>query len=267
MKIEANRLGATSEVEVHAATYSTRYQWVEPGLARMERLHQWGEQPTAIIDVIGQYWGLGFTQFESGLVAFGRRGQKIQVSGEKCIFIPPYSIFESHIGGGSRKMHWIAFISLEKPPEDLPKKPIIFDFPKSGLPKSFQDVFEIIRNAVNVVEIGKEEEVSAVALKTKSYLDIHYADEMPIQEIANQLKFSHAVMDRAFKKCFGISPVAYRARIRTLNAAFVMTLGGKSVSEAAMQMGFSSLDHFTRQFRRFVSARPMDYLASLKGTR
>lgn len=261
------KLHPSSEVppiEIKGNSYSTRYEWVEPGLARMERFHRWRENPVAIIDVIGRYWGLAYTDFQEDLVSFGRKGGRVPVSGRKCVFIPPYSIFESHIAGGNRQMHWVAFVSLGDVPPGLPPRPIVFDAPSERYPESMKEVLAIIRGARNPVEISKEEQPSAVAYKVKSFLDQHCMEDFSIHDIAQKLRFSHAVMDRAFKACFGISPVAYRVRLRVLNAAFLMALGGRKVFDAAMDVGFSSMDHFTRQFRRFVSARPVDYLVSQK---
>lgn len=43
-------------------------------------------------------------------------------------------------------------------------------------------------------------------------------------------------------------------------ARLLERLKNLSVSDAAIELGFSSLDHFTRQFRRWMKALPSEYI-------
>jgi AraC-like DNA-binding protein len=63
---------------------------------------------------------------------------------------------------------------------------------------------------------------------------------------------------RRFAACYGMSPVAYRNRLRLEHARELLQTTGKPVGEVAELTGYSSLSHFCRAFRKQFGMKPGD---------
>jgi AraC-like DNA-binding protein len=62
-------------------------------------------------------------------------------------------------------------------------------------------------------------------------------------------------VSRGFRRAYGITPAAFRARSRTLHALAQLT-SGRSLAEVAIDCGFADQAHFTRSFRLLTGTSP-----------
>lgn len=74
---------------------------------------------------------------------------------------------------------------------------------------------------------------------------------------------SRSGLHRAFLRCFGESPAAFRRRLLLEQAAWTLSHTATSVTDLAFDCGFGSLEGFTRAFRRAYGVSPSLYRRGL----
>jgi AraC-like DNA-binding protein len=84
------------------------------------------------------------------------------------------------------------------------------------------------------------------------------ADECSVAAIARDVGISPFHFIRQFDAVFGETPHQYRTRAR-LDRAKQLLAGGASVTEACMEVGFSSVGSFSQLFTRRVGVAPSAY--------
>lgn len=251
---------STVGFEVQGRDYKSLFQRQSNDLVWYDRTHLL-EKPKTLIEVLGQFWIFAVLPPGQSVSTF-RHGKKFAVPGGSAGFFPPFSIVRWHLNPGTLKFR--AYMSRAPIPSHLPKDPFWFKWVEPNLPTSTPEIFSIIENSGDRTFSGFEESVSAVAEKTKRLIDATFRTELTLAEIGNQLKYSHAVMTRAFKKCYGLAPVKYRNQMRTIDAMVEMALSGQEVAKSAKQVGFNDLSHFNYTFRRLINAVPSQFRAIKK---
>jgi len=79
-----------------------------------------------------------------------------------------------------------------------------------------------------------------------------------IAELASYANISQSRLHALYKNIFGISPKHDLILMRIEKAKQLLT-HGETVTEAADQLGYSSVFHFIRQFRQFTGTTPKQY--------
>jgi AraC-like DNA-binding protein len=83
-------------------------------------------------------------------------------------------------------------------------------------------------------------------------------DGPSVDEVARHVRLSRFHFIRQFEAAFGITPCAYRTKVR-LAAAKVLLAQRKPVTEVCFDVGFSSLGSFSRLFRARCGIAPSAY--------
>lgn len=92
------------------------------------------------------------------------------------------------------------------------------------------------------------------------YIELHLATPMTLEELAEVAHFSKFHFHRIFQSVVGESLFNYILRIRLEKAASLLqTQSNKSVSEIALQCGFSDLSIFSRNFKKHFNLAPSSY--------
>jgi AraC-like DNA-binding protein len=229
-----------------------QHQW-----ARFERTHTW-KKNDRLINVFGDCWALGWCEFTNDQVSVQTRRHRISLNGSCAVWFPPYSIIDWRFRGGT--IFWQAIVSNKPLPQSLPQKACIFDRKANQvIPDSVEGIEQLFKEATFRDYIDKEESISSVAHRTKSYIDHHWREDCLIEDISNKLGYNQSVMDRSFKACFGLSPIQYRNKMRLLEAAHTMLIHEGKVTEIALDVGFSGVSNFTKQFKKTFKVPPSKY--------
>ena len=223
----------------------------------VERIHDW-KSGGIELDTFCRFWAFGMATIERGEIGMGRKGQILNAEGNIGVFLPPFSIVEWHLAPGTR--YWKALLSVEKCPLEMPREAVMFKLPDASFPQSLPEVFELIGKAAELIPVGKEERSSAVARRTKASIDTLFDSDRSIASIANELGISHAVLSRAFKQAYGLSPIAYMNQLRMMESVRLMMLEQSSVSTSAFEAGFRDLSRFNRQFKSKYLSVPSNFL-------
>ncbi len=101
--------------------------------------------------------------------------------------------------------------------------------------------------------------------RTIDYLSNHLAEQVTIDDMADHVGMSRAVFHRRFKEATTMSPIQFVKSMRLNNAAMRIA-EGKSVSEAAWDVGYQSTSQFSREFKRAYGQSPRQWSHDLKPT-
>jgi signal transduction histidine kinase/AraC-like DNA-binding protein len=92
-----------------------------------------------------------------------------------------------------------------------------------------------------------------------AYIHSHYAKPICRTDLARHVALSEDYLTACFRKELGITPIAYLNRYRVHQARQLLTATSKSVTEIALEVGFSDSGYFSRVFRREVGLSPEAY--------
>ena len=244
--------------QICATNYSTKIIQTRAHWIQFERTHNWLPNSTEK-DVFGDCWSIAMANFVNNQVGIRRYGKVNYLNGPKVFLIPPHSIIEWVFKGGT--IFWQGILSSLKPPINFPIEPWVVELPDNQLiPTDIDELSEFIGKNSLLLQINKIETNSAVAQKLKNIIDHNWKSETSISDFCDDLGFNHAVADRAFKACFGLSPITYRNTKRILDGAHKLMLGQGNVTDIAFEVGFSGLDNFNKQFKRFMNATPSRFI-------
>jgi AraC-like DNA-binding protein len=258
---------------IKANTYQTYVYALEPRLISFERVHHWPESSHEI-DVFGRCWSLTWTHFNSGQVCIESGLEMISLDGPCAILIPPYSCIDWRIKGG--EIYWQALISdlpIQNVSEevsylasqDFSKVYLFRRLEQDHMPTSIGQLNQFLKTYYPIRILNKPKKNSAVAEKVRVFLNENMSHEYSIKEMAEYLGFNHSVMDRAFKKAYGLTPVQYRNKMRVLDSAHRFMLGEEKVSDLAFEVGFSGLENFNKQFKKQMRISASHFISPLSG--
>ena len=98
-----------------------------------------------------------------------------------------------------------------------------------------------------------------------NYIDLHYSENILIEDLAKQLFVSRAKLITDFKKYNGITIKQYILLTR-INYAKLMLLSGASITRTAQNCGFCDDSHFVYTFKRFVGITPKAFVSESKAS-
>lgn len=96
-------------------------------------------------------------------------------------------------------------------------------------------------------------------VKAQRFIEENASRSLALDEVSRHVGLSKFHLARAFRQAFGISPLQYHLQMRIRLAERLLSLDHLSVAEVASQLGYSSIQTFSRAFRRTVGVSPRGY--------
>jgi len=115
----------------------------------------------------------------------------------------------------------------------------------------------------NQVFIQQENSEPPVIAKARAYIQEHQTEEMTLSQVAKAVNMSSYYFCKMFKRVAGINFTDYVARVRIEKSKNLLLNPNLRVSEIAFEVGFQSLTHFNRVFKKILGQSPTDYRAQL----
>jgi AraC-like DNA-binding protein len=100
-------------------------------------------------------------------------------------------------------------------------------------------------------------------VQAKLFIDDHYADNIDLNNIADEAYFSKFHFIRLFKSIYRKTPHQYLIFVR-IEKALELLKAGNAVSEVCYAVGFESLSSFSGLFKRMAGITPSAYLLQQK---
>jgi AraC family transcriptional regulator len=98
-----------------------------------------------------------------------------------------------------------------------------------------------------------------IADEMKALLEKNVFGSLNINDISEVLGYSRSHCTRIFTQVYGSSPRQYYTNLKIKKAKELLLLTNKGIDEISSELGFSSLFHFSRQFKRWTSKSPSEY--------
>ena len=96
-------------------------------------------------------------------------------------------------------------------------------------------------------------------VQAKLFIDCNYADNIDLDNIADEAYFSKFHFIRLFKKIYGKTPHQYLIVVR-IEKAMQLLRTNQPVSDVCYAVGFESLSSFSGLFKRVVGVTPSAFL-------
>ena len=115
----------------------------------------------------------------------------------------------------------------------------------------------------NQVVVQQRNHEPAAITRAKQFIHDHQADGLSLADVARAVNTSTFYFCKMFKKATGLNFTEYVSRVRVEKAKNLLLNPHLRVSETAYEVGFQSLTHFNRVFRKLEGQSPTEYRARL----
>jgi len=119
----------------------------------------------------------------------------------------------------------------------------------------------------NQVVVQHDHAEPPVITRAKEYIHEHQTENLRLGHVAKAVNTSTFYFCKMFKKVTGINFTDYLSRVRIEKSKNLLLNPNLRVSEIAFEVGFQSLTHFNRVFKKILGQSPTEYRAQLLGNR
>lgn len=131
------------------------------------------------------------------------------------------------------------------------------DFYKSRIRVSILDLLVALAVDFSVENKNRDSDKQTEIIKhVIEYISDNYNNEITIDTLSQFAGYSRAHLSRQFKKATGLSIVEYVNYIRCTNAHTMLVGENKTVSEVALECGFSNMSYFSKIYKRVIGKLP-----------
>ncbi len=112
-----------------------------------------------------------------------------------------------------------------------------------------------------------DEDRSAGDLRTDEilrYLENNFREKITLEELCFLFGTNKTTLSKEFRLATGSTVMEYLARLRLRRAKALLREGGKTVTEIAEELNFSSVHYFTRFFKQHTGMSPSAYASSIR---
>lgn len=143
----------------------------------------------------------------------------------------------------------------------------------AGLEQAFYEKIENITNYEAIRSFLNETISKAAKRKDKSrqnrlntefvaqYINLHYFEDLYLDNIAEQFGTSPKYFSNYFKKAFGVNFVEYLSKIRISRAKEYLASTNLTIGEIREKVGYINSSTFTSTFRKYCGVSPNEYKA------
>jgi AraC-like DNA-binding protein len=111
----------------------------------------------------------------------------------------------------------------------------------------------------NSAELQPRNAEPPVMQRARDYIQKHYKTNLSLSKTAISLNVSKFYLCKLFRRATGFTFSQCVARTRVARASELLLDPRLRISEIAFEVGFQSLTHFNRAFRRTLSCSPTEY--------
>jgi YesN/AraC family two-component response regulator len=120
----------------------------------------------------------------------------------------------------------------------------------------FAQHLSMVTNQIVVQQTNAE---PPVITRAKEFIKQHQTEDLSLGQVAKAVNTSTFYFCKMFKKITGLNFTDYLSRIRIENAKNLLLNPNLRISEIAYEVGFQSLTHFNRMFKRIVGQSPTEF--------
>lgn len=95
--------------------------------------------------------------------------------------------------------------------------------------------------------------------KIMNWLETHYAEEISLDSVAEQLHISKYYVSRVFKQETGSSLMDYVLARRIRQACLLLHISNKGIEQISIEVGMNNFPYFCQAFKKLIGTTPMKY--------
>jgi AraC-like DNA-binding protein len=117
----------------------------------------------------------------------------------------------------------------------------------------------------NQILLRQENAEPPMVAKAKKFIADHQTVDISLADVAKAVNTSSFYFCKMFRKLAGINFTDYLSRLRIERARNLLLNPNLRISEIAYEVGFQSLTHFNRVFKRILGQSPTNFRLQLAG--
>ena len=95
--------------------------------------------------------------------------------------------------------------------------------------------------------------------KILSYLNLHFLEDLTLNDISSIIGMNPSAFSRYFKEKFGKNYTEYLLELRIKEAKKLITHSSMDIVQICFECGFNTVTHFNRVFKRITGLTPTEY--------
>ncbi len=115
----------------------------------------------------------------------------------------------------------------------------------------------------NQLVVQQDNAEPQMIVRARGFIDEHQGEDMSLTDVARAVNCSTFYFCKMFKRATSLHFTEYLSRVRIEKAKNLLLNPNLRISEIAYEVGFQSLTHFNRVFRRLVGESPTEYRQKL----
>lgn len=130
-------------------------------------------------------------------------------------------------------------------------------------------LFSLLRSKEQAVPVRQTEAARRMAESTLAdsvarYMEAHLEQPPSLETLCRRFSLSRAYLCRVFRAGVGGSPVDYWIRLKIKEAKRLLREGEYNITQIADRLGYASIHHFSRTFKRVAGVAPTAYQSRIK---
>ncbi len=117
----------------------------------------------------------------------------------------------------------------------------------------------------NQIAVQQQNAEPPMITRAKEFIKTNQSEDISLGDVAKAVNTSTFYFCKMFKKATGLNFTDYLSRIRIEKAKNLLLNPNLRISEIAYEVGFQSLTHFNRVFRKLAGQSPTEYRQKLPG--
>jgi AraC-like DNA-binding protein/ligand-binding sensor protein len=142
--------------------------------------------------------------------------------------------------------------------------PVLSPARHDGVIKLLAIFAEHVANLSNQLVVQRENAEPPAITRAKAFIEEHHAEDLSLEQAARVAHMSTFYFCKMFHKVTGVNFTEYVSRVRIEKARNLLLNPNLRISEIAYEVGFQSLTHFNRVFKKLLGQSPTEFRAHLK---
>ncbi|MDF2944182.1 MAG: hypothetical protein K0S01_3040 [Herbinix sp.] len=99
-----------------------------------------------------------------------------------------------------------------------------------------------------------------IVMATREYLEQHYAEDISLEDVAEQVNISPQYFSKLIKKNTGFNFIDWLSMLRVKKAKELLTNSDFTVKEVCFMVGYKDPNYFSRIFKKRIGITPSEYV-------